>query len=791
MEKPLPNVKTLFDHALDLATPAERAAYLDEACAGAPDVRLKVEALLRAYHEAGSFLESPAGSATAAFAEPNPASEIREKVGSTVAGRYKLVEQIGEGGMGVVFMAEQQEPVRRLVALKIIRPGMDSRGVLARFEAERQALALMDHPNIAKVLDAGATADGRPFFVMELVKGTPITAFCDANKLLPRQRLELFIPVCQAIQHAHQKGVIHRDIKPSNVLIALYDDRPVPKVIDFGIAKATGQALTEKTLHTGFGTIIGTPEYMSPEQATFNQLDIDTRSDVYALGVLLYELLTGTTPVDKAQLKEAAVLEVLRVVREEEPPRPSVRMSRTQARASIAATRGTDPEKLAKLMRGELDWIVMKSLEKDRNRRYETAVGLARDVERYLQNEMVEARPPSTGYRLRKFVSKHRGAVLAASLMLLLFVAGTFGTTLGMVRAQNAEAEARQARDMIAANLLEAEALRKQALASAAEAEAQRDKAQENERKAVQAAADTTMVLNFFTLTVLNPSMDTLLTKGEISHITLKDALLNAEKRVAVSVGKKPLLEASVRQVLGSGLSALGESRVSLTQMEKAFAIRKEKLGLQHPETVEVMVLLAPAYLANEKPMQAISMLEELMNIETAAPKKDFLISLLADSYQEAKRYEDAIRLRREIVAKQRKSADSDTLASSLHELGLCLMLANRPEEAEPILRESLALHQKSEKLGRDWFRFVVEGDLGNCLLIQKKYADAEPLLQHSFDELKKREGKNYASGPVTGDGRVKEAGERLLKLYEATGKVREATSLHQQLKPSKEQSAK
>jgi WD40 repeat protein/serine/threonine protein kinase len=444
--------KAIFLEAIDLPSLDERLAFVAHACEGDDVLRQRVEAMLKANAASDSFLERPAAALGATVDAPRGGEEARsaarpssEGLGTRV-GPYKLLELLGEGGMGAVYMAEQVETVRRMVALKIIKPGLDGGQMLARFEAERQALARMDHPNIAKVLDAGATANGRPYFVMELVKGTPITTFCDTNKLSARQRLELFVAVCQAIQHAHQKGVIHRDIKPSNVLIALYDDKPVPKVIDFGIAKAAGQPLTDRTLHTGFGAIVGTPEYMSPEQATFNQLDIDTRSDVYSLGVLLYELLTGTTPVDKTRFKEVAILEVLRVVREEEPPRPSVKLSTTAARASIAATRGTDSSKLAQLLRGELDWIVMKTLEKDRNRRYETAAGLARDVDRYLKDELVEARPPSTGYRLRKFVRRHRGAVLAAALVSLVLLAGIVGTTWGLFEARRQRDDADLAR---------------------------------------------------------------------------------------------------------------------------------------------------------------------------------------------------------------------------------------------------------------------------------------------------------------------------------------------------------
>jgi serine/threonine protein kinase len=362
-----------------------------------------------------------------------------------VIGPYKLLQQLGEGGMGTVYLAEQSRPVRRLVALKIIKPGMDSRQVVARFEAERQALALMDHPNIARVLDGGTTESGRPFFVMELVKGVPLTKYCDDPRLTPRQRLELFLPVCHAVQHAHQKGIIHRDLKPSNVMVCLYDGRPVPKVIDFGIAKATGQKLTERTMFTEVGQVVGTLEYMSPEQAELNQLDIDTRSDIYSLGVLLYELLTGSKPLDRKRLKSAALLEVLRLIREEEPPRPSTRLSESQeALPSVSAQRQTEPAKLARLVRGELDWIVMKALEKDRSRRYETANGFALNIQRYLADEPVLACPPTVRYRLQKFVFRNRGPVLAATVIVLLAIIAIVGTTLGLPRSQRSEEHAQQ-----------------------------------------------------------------------------------------------------------------------------------------------------------------------------------------------------------------------------------------------------------------------------------------------------------------------------------------------------------
>ena len=449
----------IFANALKYAAPADRAAYLDEACAGNPDLRSAVEGLLRADAAAGpDFLERRAvavggatGPATSEGTPPPPGG-----AGLVLAGRYKLLEEIGEGGMGTVWMAQQTEPVKRLVAVKLIKPGMDSRSVLARFEAERQALALMDHPNIAKVHDAGTGPDGRPFFVMELVKGVPITAYCDDHHLTPRQRLELIVPVCHAIQHAHQKGVIHRDLKPSNVLVALYDDRPVPKVIDFGVAKATGQQLTEQTLHTGFGGVVGTVEYMSPEQASFNQLDVDTRSDIYSLGVLLYELLTGSPPFTSRELGKAGLLEMLRVIREQEPSKPSTKLSTAEGLPTLAANRGTRPAKLTKLVRGELDWIVMKALEKNRSRRYETANALARDLQRYLADEVVEARPPSAGYRLRKFARRNKRGVLTASVVAVAVAALVAGTLLlQQEQARTAEARAQAATDLAA---VEAEA---------------------------------------------------------------------------------------------------------------------------------------------------------------------------------------------------------------------------------------------------------------------------------------------------------------------------------------------
>jgi tetratricopeptide (TPR) repeat protein len=424
-----PEIRAVFCEALEYSSPAAQIEYLDQACQGKPELRVRIEALLEAHHKAGSFFqgEQPLAATKGQTGAEQPGMKI---------GRYKLVHEIGHGGMGVVYMAVQKEPVRRKVALKIIKAGMDTKEVMARFEAERQALALMDHQCIAKVLDGGSTASGRPYFVMELVEGTPIHEYCDACRYTTRQRLELYIQVCQAVQHAHLKGVIHRDIKPSNILVTNYDDKVVPKVIDFGIAKAVHQQLTDESVHTHVSQLIGTPLYMSPEQSQRTGQNVDTRTDVYSLGVLLYELLTGTTPFDKERLESSGLDEFKQIIRKEEPPKPSARLSTLAAALeTVVEKRQTNIRTLTRELSGELDWIVMKALEKDRTRRYESANELAKDVQRYLNDEAVEACPPSASYRFGKFARRNKAAVLTTITVFLALAVGAGLATWQSIRA--------------------------------------------------------------------------------------------------------------------------------------------------------------------------------------------------------------------------------------------------------------------------------------------------------------------------------------------------------------------
>jgi serine/threonine protein kinase/tetratricopeptide (TPR) repeat protein len=549
-KSPMPDdnisAKSVFDHAVEIEDSSERLAYVEDACFGRPELQEKVKALLRAHVLAGSYLEH--GPEDLALT----AALITERSGFVI-GPYKLLQQIGEGGFGVVYMAEQTEPIRRKVALKIIKPGMDTREVIARFEAERQALALMDHPNIAKVHDGGTTETGRPYFVMELVRGLSLTEYCDANKLDAKQRLRLFITVCNAIQHAHQKGVIHRDLKPSNVLVTLHDGKPVPKVIDFGVAKAITHELTARTLFTAYGQMIGTPQYMSPEQAEMSGLDIDTRSDIYSLGVLLYELLTGTTPLEAKSLRGIAYAELQRRIREDEAVRPSMRLSSLGAQSGVvAAQRGVDIKRLATLLRGELDWIVMKALDKSRERRYSSASGLANDIERFLNDEPVEACPPSLGYAFSKFAKRNARLLYALAAVAAILICATLVSGWQAVRAVRAEATA--------------------------VAEADVSKA----------------VLRFLQDDVLGAAN---LHKEPNRQLTVREVLDNASKRIAATSETLPAhVEAAVRKTLATCYLSIEEYAMALPHALRNYELHKTISSPKDAERIDSARLLAYTY---------------------------------------------------------------------------------------------------------------------------------------------------------------------------------------------------
>jgi eukaryotic-like serine/threonine-protein kinase len=775
-------VESIFFAALEKTSPEERAAYLDEACGQDARLRASVERLLRAQPRVGGFLQTPAPGLPDTAAEQPPPEGPGTRVGP-----YKLLQKLGEGGMGTVYLAQQTEPVKRQVALKIIKPGMDSREVIARFEAERQALALMDHPNIAKVLDAGATPAGRPFFVMELVKGVPITKYCDEHRLTPRQRLELFVPVCQAVQHAHQKGIIHRDVKPSNVLVTLYDGRPVPKVIDFGVAKATEQRLTERTLFTQYGTLVGTLEYMSPEQAELNQLDIDTRSDIYSLGVLLYELLTGTTPLERKRLKEAGLLEVLRIIREVGPPTPSTRLGTTEGLPVIAANRGLEPKKLSGVVRGELDWIVMKALEKDRSRRYETANGFAADVLRYLVDEPVSAGPPSATYRLRKFVRRNRGPVMAAAVIFVLLLGGIVGTTLGLVRAERArQAEAERAEGERRAKL-DAEGQKAKAVA-AAEAERRAKDAEKAAKEQAQKRLGQIEKGNEI-LTGIFADLDIRKIKegGKPLEAVLADRLLKAAEQLEGESVGEPVAVGALQNRLGESLLSLGFAPQAIPLFEKARATWQARLGPDHPHTLASGNNLAGAYREVGRTAEAIRLFEQTLkqtearlgtdHRETATSRHNLALayldagrtadavrlheqavkqmeaklgpehpatltarSNLANAYWSAGRAADAVRLHEQTLkqSEARFGPDHPETLTARHNLAEAYSSAGRTADAIRLAEQNLKL-QKAKLGPRHPKVAATLAQLGLCLLQEKKYAEAEPLLRRC---LKVREAK-------------------------------------------------
>jgi serine/threonine protein kinase/tetratricopeptide (TPR) repeat protein len=769
--------ETLFAAVLE-RPPTDRPRFLEEACGADGALLGRLRILLAAHERAVGILERPAptpgpADETAGFA---PASE---QVGNIVAGRYKLLEQIGEGGMGTVWVAEQTQPVRRKVALKLIKAGMDSKTVLSRFSAERQALALMDHPNIAKVLDGGATESGRPFFAMEYVKGVPFTKYCDDARLSIAERLALFVPVCQAVQHAHQKGIIHRDLKPSNILICLYDGQPVPKVIDFGLAKAIHQPLTEHTLYTAHGLMMGTPLYMSPEQAEFNNLDVDTRTDIYALGVILYELLTGTTPLEKKQFKEAAWQEMLRLIKDEEPQRPSTRLSGSAVLPSVAAQRRLEPVKLTRLVRGELDWIVMKCLEKDRGRRYETANGLARDIGRYLHDEPVEACPPSTGYRLRKFAGKHRTGLVAAGSLVTLLLLATVVCTWQAVRATRAELAALASlQETEMARAAEAEQRR---LAEAAEraSRAAADAEKKSKETALAREAETRAVLDFVENRVFAAARPQGQEGGLGRDVTVRRAIDAALPFLDTSFHDQPLLEARLRMTMGNSFYYLGEAKIAAEQYQAARRLYTKHRGPDHPDTLSSMNNLADTYAVLGRQADALKLREETLSLFKAKlgpdhPQTLMSMSNLADTYAVLGRQADALKLREETLSLRKAKLGPDhpqtlmsmsNLANSYSDLG-------RHADAIKLHEETLTLFKA--KLGPDHPHTLMSmSNLANSYASLGRHADALKLREETLSLQKAKLGPDHPNTLVSM--------YNLANSYAAIGRDADALKLREQ----------
>jgi serine/threonine protein kinase len=712
-------------------------------------------------------------SATGAYAATGPA------VGAVFAGRYKLRELLGEGGMGSVYAADQIEPVQRRVALKLIRTGHDSAYMLGRFEQERQALALMDHPNIAKVFDAGIADEprttgsgGTPYFAMELIRGVPITRYCDEAKLTPRQRLELFIPVCQAVQHAHQKGIIHRDLKPTNVLVGLYDSRPVPKVIDFGVAKATGPRLTEKSIYTEIGSLVGTLEYMAPEQAELNNLDIDTRADVYALGVILYELLTGTVPFSRKELQSAGFVEMLRLIREVEPPKPSTKISGSGTLPSVAANRGLDPRKLTQQLRGELDWIALKCLEKERSRRYETANQLALEVQRFLADEPVEACPPSATYRLRKFARKNRAALTTAAVIAMLLVGGVTVSTWQAIRATRAETAALTERDE-KEKALAAEANQRLMAENAAAAE--KTAKEQTQKRLAQIEKGVDLFAGM--LRGINPRAEEQV--GEPLYVQLRQRAEQAADAMDAEAVGDPLAVARLQTILGNTLRELGSAAKAVEVLEKARAIRERELGADHPSTLVTLDNLASAYRVAGRLPEAVALHEQVRDAQVkklGADDPDTLATLhnLALAYGVAGRLPEAVALHeqvRDARVKKLGADDPDTLAT-LNNLASAYGAAGR-------LPEAVALHERVrdarvKKLGADHpSTLVTLNNLAFAYQTAGRLPEAVALYEQVRDAQVKKLGADHPSTLTTLNN--------LARAYQVAEKLPEAIALFEQ----------
>jgi eukaryotic-like serine/threonine-protein kinase len=712
------SAEQIFHEAREMPA-SDQAAYLKGACGGDAGLRAKVAALLKADAEAGSFLRtseeaSPATARTIAAAP-------HEHEGQMI-GRYKLLQPIGEGGFGSVWMAEQREPVKRRVALKIIKLGMDTRQVIARFEAERQALATMDHPNIAKVLDAGATETGRPYFVMEYIKGVPILEYCDTDKLDTKARLGLFGSVCHAIQHAHTKGIIHRDIKPSNVLVTMHDGVPVPKVIDFGIAKATSSELTARTLFTEHRQMIGTPAYMSPEQAEMSGLDIDTRSDIYSLGVLLYELLTGTTPFDSKSLMEAGFAEMMRIIREVEPHKPSTRLSSLGDTGSRTAQQRHvgDIKKLGLILRGDLDWIVMKCLEKDRTRRYETANGLAADIKRHLNDETVTAGAPSSGYKLRKFVKRNRAQVIAGGVVAGALVLGVVGTTTGMVWALHEKSKATLAAESETKARKRAETISEFVTTALRAGDAQNSGREEG-------------------------------TAGAGQDMTILAAMDNAIKDIDSGRFKDdPETEAALRETIGVILRNNGNYDKAKPLLEQALAMRERLFKGDDPIVARSLDNLALLYQDQGQYAQAEPLFTRALAIYEKARGPDHadvadILNNLAALYHDQGRYAQAEPLYTRALAISEKALGPDhpDVAVSLGNLAQVYHDQGQYGEAEPLYKRALAIDEKA--LGPDhasvaWSLNI----LASLYQDQGRYGEAEPLYKRALAIREKALGPDH-----------------------------------------------